>query len=243
LLVDKNLLAIAEKEKPKDEERELLASAMDVISARTLSILRRFEHDPERKTSVIRFLIEADFVSKLNLNLSGADLSGADLSGVNLTGVNLRHSNLSHTCLGWADLSAANLSAANLNGANLSGANFLLAELNGTRFNGANLSGADFSGANLYGADLRYADLSGAVLKYANFFLANLGGARCLTAEHLATAKLCNTKLSKEIALNPDRDCEASHDHSGSSQIVELYCEGLLPERTQQSLDAFFGRV
>jgi hypothetical protein len=49
LLVDKNLLVIAAKSyEAAAEEHDLLDSAMDVIRARTLSILRRFENDPER---------------------------------------------------------------------------------------------------------------------------------------------------------------------------------------------------
>ena len=128
LLVDKNLLAIASKVyaigtqdkegQPKNEatleERELLDSAVDVIRARTLSILRRFENDPERKTSVIRFLVEADFISKLNLSLSGADLSRAILSRANLIGANLSGANLSGAILSGAILSRTNLRDANL---------------------------------------------------------------------------------------------------------------------------------
>ena len=109
LLVDKNLRAIATKvnasetqgnedqlkSEPTIEERELLDSSVDVIRARTLSILRRFENDSERKTSVIRFLIEADIVSKLKLSLKGANLSGADLRGASLSGADLRGASLS----------------------------------------------------------------------------------------------------------------------------------------------------
>ena len=122
LLVEKNLMAIAAKEKSDTpsilttknqpeinanerrtpEEQELLDAARDVIRARTLSILRRFKDDIERKSSVLQFLIEAEIVSKLKLNLTGADLTGIDLAG--------------------ADLIGANLTGANLTGANLTGA-------------------------------------------------------------------------------------------------------------------------
>jgi hypothetical protein len=148
LLVDKNLLAIASKvysteaqeaeSQPKTEatleERELLDSAVDVIRARTLSILRRFDNDPERKTSVTRFLIEADIVGKLKLSLSGANLSDANLNGANLNGANLINANLNDANFFGADLSDANLSIANLFDANLNDANLSIANLFGAKF-------------------------------------------------------------------------------------------------------------
>ena len=85
------------------QEQELLEVSIDVIRARTLSILRRFEQDSERKSSVIRFLVEADVIARLrSTSLSSAYLSRAYLSRANL--------------------SRANLSGANLSGADLSGA-------------------------------------------------------------------------------------------------------------------------
>ena len=120
LLVDKNILAIAKKVYATDEENdetqhqtratteeiEQLSAAVDVIRARTLSTLRRFENDGERKSSVIRFLIEAEVVSKAKLDLRDADLGGANLEGANLEGANLK---------------GANLEGANLTGTNLTG--------------------------------------------------------------------------------------------------------------------------
>jgi uncharacterized protein YjbI with pentapeptide repeats len=203
LLVDKNLLAIAykvyasetqETENPLKngatlEERELLDSAVDVIRARTLSILRRFENDPERKTSVIRFLLEAKIVSKLKLSLSAAhlsevnlnggdDLSQADLSGANLyysklNEVNLSEANLSGAVLREAKLNEAKLNGAKLIASNLSGANLRKAELISADLRKANLRKAIFSGADLCDAALRKANLSG-----TNLNRANLSGAR-----------------------------------------------------------------
>jgi uncharacterized protein YjbI with pentapeptide repeats len=198
LLVDKNLLAIAFKVyatetqenegQPKIEatleERELLDSAVDVIQARTLSILRRFENDAERKTSVIRFLIEAHIVSKLKLSLCAAhlsevnfnrhdDLSQADLSGANLYYSKLNEVNLSEANLSGAVLREAKLNGAKLNGANLSGANLRKAELISADLRNANLRKAIFSSADLRDADLRNANLSG-----TNLNRANLSGAR-----------------------------------------------------------------
>ncbi len=146
LLIDKNLLAIKAKinsdQNPgqstaTEEEKELLNSSLYIIRARTLSILGRFKDDNERKTIVIRFLIQADFISKLKLELRGANLSGANLKGANLSGAYLKGANLSGAYLSDANLSGANLSGANLSGAKLKGAN-----LSGAKLKGANLSGA-----------------------------------------------------------------------------------------------------
>jgi len=63
LLVDKNILAIATKLNDPDrkndvtpEQQELYEAAIDIIRARTLSILQRFETDIERKNSVVRLM-------------------------------------------------------------------------------------------------------------------------------------------------------------------------------------------
>jgi Pentapeptide repeats (8 copies) len=189
LLVDKNLLAIAaKKDQATDEERELLASAMDVVRARTLSILRRFENDRERKTSVIQFLLEANIISELKLNLRFADLSCTNIGEANLEGANLNKINLSN-----ANLIYANLSNANLGGANLSDADCCF----------ANLSNANLEGANLRGANLNKANLSN-----TNLSNTNLSNAQ-VTAEQLETSKLCKTTLPEKITTDPDRDCKA----------------------------------
>ncbi|MBE7384346.1 MAG: pentapeptide repeat-containing protein [Leptolyngbya sp. SIO1E4] len=218
LLVDKNLLAIAAKVYAKEaspEQQELLDAAVDVIRARTLSILRRFEADSERKSSVIRFLIEAEVISKAKLslnraNLSGADLSladlsGADLFGADLSGADLSGAGLSGAILIWADLSRADLSRANLSRAILSRANLSETNLRGANL-GADLSGAILSRADLSGADLSEAFLDGANLSGANLSGADLSGAD-LSEANLDAARLCHTKLPDGITLDPDRDC------------------------------------
>jgi uncharacterized protein YjbI with pentapeptide repeats len=172
LLIDKNLIALSNKSNlPKitsialsnksnsstitPEEQELLDSSLDLIRARTLSILRRFENDAERKTSVIRFLIETDIVGKLKLDLSGADLSGANLEFAKLKGANLAFAKLK-----GANLLFVKLEGAELTGAKLEGANLRWAELKG-----ANLTGAKLEEANLENAELQGAELQGANLK------------------------------------------------------------------------------
>jgi uncharacterized protein YjbI with pentapeptide repeats len=226
LLVDKNLLAIAaKKDRATDEERELLASGMKFIRARTLSILRRFENDPERKTSVIRLLIEADIVSKLKLDLSFANLNEANLGGANfggatlikaelkaailtkadLRGADLRGADLSNAYVGDADLSGADLrgadlSDANLHDANLSEAKLGQAILSDARLTGTRLGLADFTDADLTDADLSDADLSDADLSDADLSNASLSGAvlhnaNLTKAHNLTAAQLHRAKL------------------------------------------------
>ena len=178
LLLDKNLKTLS----PKDPLRE---AALDVARARTLSVLRRLDIDGERKGSIIRFLIDAEFINELQLDLSYAKLIGADLSGANLSGANFYGANFHGVKLNGAKLSGAKLSGANFYGAKLSGANFYGADLSG-----AKLSGAKLSGANFYGADLSRAYLSGANLNGANFYSANLSSA------NLSSANLCFANLS-----------------------------------------------
>ncbi len=209
LLADKNLIAVAAKvkkanetakEQPDpaiEEQRELLYGAVDIIRARTLSILRQFGKDKERKGSVIRFLLEAEVINKLDLNLSYADLSEAnfsyiDLSSVKLGGANLNNANFKDVTLIDADLRCADLSDAILK------ANLLRADLSG-----ANLSGADLSNAYL-----KDAYLNGADLKDANLSSTDLNGTRGLTEAQLSAAKLCKTQLPAGCNLDPNRDCE-----------------------------------
>ncbi len=129
LLLDKKLKSLS----AKDPLRE---AALDVARARTLSVLRRLDIDGERKGSIIRFLIDAEFINELQLDLSYAKLSGADLSGANLSGANFYGANFHGVKLNGAKLSNANLSGANFYGAKLSGANFYNADLSGAKLSG-----------------------------------------------------------------------------------------------------------
>jgi len=214
LLVDKNLLAIAAKVYPREpseshreispEDKELFDAAVDIIRARTLSILRRFADDVERKTSVIRFLIEVEVISKARLNLSGADLSRADLMGVNLEGADLSDAKLS-----GANLFLAKLEGAKLSGANLSGADLLGANLSGANLEFADLSFADLSCAYLTNAYLSHANLAGANLIGADLWFANLEnikfnpGTKWPAKEEVAKAKNIPLELMKQLGIEP----------------------------------------
>jgi uncharacterized protein YjbI with pentapeptide repeats len=228
LLVEKNLLAIADKkDDATPEEKQLLGVSVDVIRARTLTTLRRL--DKTRKTSLIQFLLESEVISKLKLSLAKADLIGADLEGTDLANANLEGAKLN-----GAKLNGANLYGANLNHANLKGAKLRVADLADASLNEANLSGADLkhaclSGAelreanlkgtkltDLNGADLIYTDLSGVDLSGVSLNQTVLLGADLINAEGLTKEQLegqnlpylCNTQLPKDIDIDPNRDCE-----------------------------------
>ena len=225
LLVNENLLAIATKiygpfvdksgilsqERATLRERELFNAAVDVIRARTLSILRRFEDDRDRKSSVIRFLIDAEVISKAKLSLRMANLSKADLRVARLLGADLRGADLYMANLSKADLRIAQLLGANLckaelfdtdlRRANLSKAKLSKADLRMAQLLGADLKGADLHEAKLLKADLMRADLSEATLAKATLPEANLSEADLsgadLRAVHLFKAYLLKTILFK----------------------------------------------
>ncbi len=192
LLIDSNLIALSYKANSSEltPEQVLLDSSLDVIRARTLSILRRFENDTERKTSVINFLIETEIVGKLKLNLSEANLSGANLKFANLSDANLSKANLSK-----ANLSETKLSGANLSKANLSEANLLVSDLSNANLSRANLSRANLFRANFYKAQLKFADLTKADLTQAELTVTDLTQAE-LKFANLSKANLSHAYLS-----------------------------------------------
>jgi uncharacterized protein YjbI with pentapeptide repeats len=209
LLVDHKVLYLADSEKRLEEGyRDAIAeSARKVVRARTLSMLRAFSNDSERKTAIVRFLIDSEIVPRLGVSLNGADLSnadlccvslvGADLNGADLSGAKLRGSDLANIDKGefvdgeWRPVSIkpTSLMSANLKGADLSDA----------RLNGAQLQSADLTSAILTDAALKYCNLSAAKLIGANLQSASLIGADLSCADFsgadLSYARLCETDL------------------------------------------------
>lgn len=229
LLVDKNLLALAEKAQQSEqravespaglqqithEERELLGVGVNVIRARTLAILRRFEESQTRKTHVAKFLIESEVISQLKLSLNGANLSGAKLHKTKLSGADFSEANLQKINLSEANLSEANFSGADLSQADLSHTNLIKATLTSARLSSTNLSSSNLTESNLEGAflsngnlqqatlknsvlartNLNAGDLNRANLSYSDLSLASLKGAN-LHAAKLIGCKLAFTEL------------------------------------------------
>jgi Pentapeptide repeats (8 copies) len=174
VLLDKKLFAL-KKDIPL--EKAIQDSALDVIRARTLSILRRLNGDGKRKASVLMFLHDAQLITnpELHVVLHFADFTGADLSGASLPTAILDGVVLNH----------ANLRNAVLINANLMDAKFHYADLKDATLSGARLTRTEFLGAKLAGAMIIETDIEAT----------------------LSEAKLCNTELPKKWGLKRDRDC------------------------------------
>jgi uncharacterized protein YjbI with pentapeptide repeats len=134
--------------------------------ARTLTVTTLRRLDAERKSLVLRFLLEGDLITGTTTWLKSPDgrvpietrlpqvsLAGADLQGVAVprflqrrTGPNAR--------------GQYEVVAASFQGADLRDADFRETHLNGVSLLNADLSGADFRQANLRGADFRFACIS-----------------------------------------------------------------------------------
>lgn len=165
LLLEKKLLTTKDKE------------VRDVARIRTISVLQML--DENRKGLVIKFLYEAELISKSTpiVNLQGAYLVQAELYQTNLqdaylVGVDLRQALLFDTNLAGANLARANLYRTNLLTSKLAGANLSLSNLQGANLLSANLKGAILRNAilleaNMRGAMLDGADMDGVLLKGA----------------------------------------------------------------------------
>jgi uncharacterized protein YjbI with pentapeptide repeats len=213
------------RESKEDSEVRTLARA------RTLTVLGRL--DPNHKTALMQFLVEADLVQRVDgrdpiISLGGADLNNADLpEDAIMPGAVLSQANLSDATLRFAYLSNANLydadlSNANLSGATLSNATLRFAKLSNAFLSNAFLSNAMLSGANLSGANLTYANLRAARLGgYANLSEANLSGAN-LRGANLAYADLRGADLSDDVLRPLDlRGADLSRaDLSGAEGIT-----------------------
>ena len=127
LLLDKNL-------------RKEGSEARTIARARTLSTLR--ELDGFRKGLLIKFLAEAELVSKEKVVISVVD---ANLKGADLSGADLKNTDLIDADLSGAHLVDARLINASLINADLSGAYFIRTDLKNTDLKNADLRDAYFS--------------------------------------------------------------------------------------------------
>jgi uncharacterized protein YjbI with pentapeptide repeats len=186
LLIEKNLLQLATKvvkEENTVEEKEVLKVSVQILRAITLAALARVSE--KNRTTIISFLLDADIIRQLKLNLTNANLSGISLKMFDLSSIVLQNAQISN-----ARLLGVNLRGADLSDANLSHTELIDADLSGAILRGTNLKGANLSDANLSHTELRDADLSGAILRGTNLKGANLSGA------NLSHTKLTNADLS-----------------------------------------------
>jgi len=204
LLVDKQLkqVLLSRKEKSEDEAATSTTvspsidaeAALNVIKARTLSLLRMFDQDIPRKASILSFLGDAKLLTDLRLDLERSNWENASLNYANLSDANLSFANLSFASLSFASLRRAVLLDANLSSADLMGADLQDVKLNNADLSHANLSHANLlrvnlSGANLSDTDLRGVNLSCASLSNANLSNTNLRFAKNLIPEQVKQAK------------------------------------------------------
>ena len=169
LLIEKQIigLTIAAKKLGKNYKDPLVESARAVIRAQTLAILRVFSEDVEKKSAVMRFLIETEILASLavslrDANLRNVNLRNANLQGVDLKGVDLRDADLTRADFRDADLTRAQLENATILFADFEHATLVSANLRGVK------KGTTFPRAILLGAYLQGADLTNAMLEHAN---------------------------------------------------------------------------
>jgi uncharacterized protein YjbI with pentapeptide repeats len=212
LLIEEDL-----RTSPEDSEARTLARS------RTLTILSRL--DPERRSRVLQFLLEAELVQRLEQKNSVITLSGADLSGVFVPA----DTDLSYVDLSGADLSNADLSATNLSNAYLIDADLRKADLRGATLSRADLALADLSGANLSNTDVTYAlfndaDLNDATVTGADLWKADMSDAAGVTKDTLVkdAGYVGYTIMPRGKKYLPPPD-------EAPSEIIKEYPEGRLP--------------
>jgi uncharacterized protein YjbI with pentapeptide repeats len=192
-LSQRSQLILEEHLRNSDADSELRTLAR----ARTLTMLESV--DPDRKTEVMRFLVEAVLIQSVGgknpiIELSSADLHNIDLrpSGAELNATNpldiasgLEEFDGHRTVLIGIDLHGAALDGVDMKGAALPGANLREASLHYTDLRPADLRRADLSRADLEGANLSNADLKLASLDEADLTNADLTGAMGVTSKYL----------------------------------------------------------
>jgi uncharacterized protein YjbI with pentapeptide repeats len=176
--------------------------------ARTLTVLEAL--DASRKTSVVRFLGEANLIQKEDkkeganeehetsrpvISLRGADLRGANLSSsLNLCGAELSFANLRGVYMSWIYVSGVYLRG----GVPLSVSDLREVDLREVEWErvGRRLVGPILADAILYFADLSQANLRGAGLSGAVLRGANLSGA------DLSMASVTQEQLDQVMSLS-----------------------------------------
>jgi len=235
LLIDKKMRSLFKlftrrtslEDSPEFDE---LDAILDLIHARTLSILRRLDGDGERKGSVVRFLIDTELIQGFSI-LKEANLIGANLSVIDISYINLCKADLSNAMLPFSIIKGANLCLAKLVNTNLIKATLDESDLRYTEFDNAYLIDAKLQRANLYEANLEGANLEGANLKGANLEGANIKGAN-LEGTNLEGANLkgANLKGAKNLDVKQVKaalNWELAHYDSDFGQQL-----GLLPGNT-----------
>jgi hypothetical protein len=127
------------------------------------------------------------------LNADRISLVGVDASGAFLQGIQLRSARLSRSNFSAADVRDSNLSLADLSYADLQATNFRQSTLRNSDFYYADLTGAD-----LWGTDLSGADLSRTILANADLRNTNLAGLKWHDVRDLRGANIFGVKNAPE---------------------------------------------
>jgi len=127
------------------------------------------------------------------LNADGISLVGVDVSGAFLQRIRLQRANLARSNFSAADMRDSDLSFADLSDADLQSAN-----LRQSILRSANLERADMTDADLFGADLAGADLSGAKLANADLRNTNLANLKWSDTLDLKNANIFGVKNAPE---------------------------------------------
>lgn len=162
------------------------------------------------------------------LDLSRTNLKGATIKQGCLDRVDLRGSYLGHALIERVSLNSALLDTCVFEKAKLSEVSFCQSRMRQSNFYGSRLSKVDLTGANLYGASLQGCDLHmvtltdvnlnntnlqlhsalSVVMDNAQLSGADLSNERGFEEEQITSALLCNTKLPKNMNLDPNRNCD-----------------------------------
>jgi Pentapeptide repeats (9 copies) len=134
--------------------------------------------------------LNADKVSLIGVDASGAFLRGIRLEGAHLERADLHAADLRSSDLSQARIVDSNLRSANFREANLSEADLHDADLEDADLTQANLNKANLAGVDLSRADLRYADAQDVAWKdIQSMQLANVYGIKNAPPEFLDFAK------------------------------------------------------
>jgi Pentapeptide repeats (8 copies) len=127
------------------------------------------------------------------LNADAISLVGVDVSGAFLQGIRLQRASLARSNFSAADLRDNDLTFADLSDADLRSANLRHSILRGT-----NLEHADLTEADLFSADLTGADLSGATLANADLRNTNLANLKWSDILNVKNANIFGVKNAPE---------------------------------------------
>lgn len=207
LLIDKDLMTIAKSPAQKREKEKLYEASKDIIRARTLSTLRRFEEDVDRKTSLLIFLSESEMISTLRADLCDMDfsyvrISNASFEDGNFAGASFQSAELLYVEFQRADLTAAKLGKSSCIFSNFTESNLCAADLSKSNLKGALLCNADLEAANLSRANLKEADMTGARLEKADLAKISFDSETIWPAkEEVAKAKNIPSELKEKLGL------------------------------------------